>query len=273
MNKLLLGRFFPGNSVIHRLDARGKLLGGISFIFITFLANHLLSLAFLWIFTFFIMKLSEVSFKIYFRGVRPLIWLILFTVTLQILFTAGGTIYFEWGPITISQFGLVNGFYIFSRFVMIILVTTVVTMTTKPLELTDAIYFCLKPLKIFRVPVEQISMMLSIAIRFIPNLFDETQKIMDAQKARGAVFGEGNLFQQMKALVPVFLPLFTNSLNRAEDLADAMEVRGYQPSNPRTSFRQMHWSLRDTLSMLVILMLTGILILLNSISLHFLHIL
>lgn len=266
MNKLILGRYFPGDSLLHLLDPRTKLLGGIAFIFISFLAKHIVSLILLWGFSFLVMKLSGVKFNVYFRGVRPLIWLILFTVTLQILFTAGGRIYFEWGPITISEFGLVNGLFIFSRFVMIVLVTTVITLTTKPIDLTDAIHFFLKPLKPFKVPVEQITIMLTISIRFIPNLFDETQKVMDAQKARGAVFGEGSLFQQMKALVPIFLPLFSNSLNRAEELADALEVRGYQSSNPRSSFRQMHWKWQDSACLFAILLLASVLIWLNSIN-------
>ena len=267
MNKLILGRYFPGNSFIHHLDARMKLIAGIAFIFITFLAGHFLSLLLLWGFTFFVMKLSGVKFKIYFRGVKPLIWLILFTVTLQVLFTSGGTIYFDWGPFIISEFGLINGIFIFSRFVMIVLFTTVITLTTKPVDLTDAIHFLLKPLEPLKVPVEQISIMLTIAIRFIPNLFDETQKVMDAQRARGAEFGEGSLFQQMKALVPIFLPLFSNSLNRAEELADALEVRGYRASIKRSSFRQMHWKWQDSASMGILLALTLCLLYLNTIDL------
>lgn len=256
MNKLILGRYFPGDSLIHRLDPRAKLISAIYFIFILFLANNWQTYLFLWIFTITVMHLTDVRFSIYLRGVRPLIWLILFTVFLQILFTAGGDIYVDWGPITISQFGLVNGFYIFCRFVMIIFISTVVTFTTKPIDLTDGINFLLHPFRKFKIPVDELSLMLSISLRFIPTLLDETQKVMDAQRARGTEFGEGSLFNQMKTLVPIFLPLFSSSLNRAEDMANVMEVRGYQSDGERSSFRQLHWNVQDTLCLFVMLLLT-----------------
>lgn len=264
MNKLILGRYFPVDSWLHKIDPRAKLLAGFAFIFILFLAENWVSYVLLWAFTFFVMYLSGVKIKTYFRSVRPLIWLILFTVFLQILFTAGGTIYFEWGPITISKFGLINGFFIFCRFVMIIFISTVITLTTKPIDLTDGINTLLNPLAFFKVPVNEISIMLSIALRFIPNLLDETQKVMDAQRARGTEFGEGSLFQQMKVLVPIFLPLFVSSLNRAEELANVMEVRGFQVDSKRSSFRRLHWQGRDTLCLAVIALLTISLVLLNQ---------
>lgn len=256
MNKLILGRYFPGDSWIHRLDPRAKLLACIYFIFILFLANNWQTYVILWLFTLLVMYFSGVSFKTYLRGVRPLIWLILFTVFLQVLFTSGGTIYIDWGPITISKFGLTNGVYIFCRFVMIVFVSTVVTLTTKPIDLTDGINSLLRPLRVLKVPVDEFALMLSISLRFIPNLLDETQKVMDAQRARGTEFGEGSLFKQMKTLVPVFLPLFVSSLNRAEDLANAMEVRGYQSGEKRSTFRQLNWQKRDTFCLVFMLALT-----------------
>lgn len=256
MNKLILGRYFPGDSWIHQLDPRSKLVSCIYFIFVLFMANNWQTYLLLWVFTLLVMYLSGVSFWTYIHGVKPLIWLILFTVLLQILFTSGGTIYVDWGPITISQFGLTNGIYIFFRFVMIIFVSTVVTLTTKPIDLTDGINSLLRPLRSLKVPVDEFSLMLSISLRFIPNLLDETQKVMDAQRARGTQFGEGSLFKQMKTLVPVFLPLFVSSLNRAEELADVMEVRGYQSSEKRSTFRQLQWQKRDTLCLLFMLVLT-----------------
>ncbi|WP_062104906.1 energy-coupling factor transporter transmembrane component T family protein [Bacillus niameyensis] len=264
MNKLILGRYFPGDSCLHRLDPRSKLLAGISFIFILFLGNNWMTYALLWIFTFFVIYISQVKLRVYVRGVRPLIWLILFTVFLQILFTAGGTIYFEWGLITISQFGLVNGGYIFCRFVMIIFISTVITLTTKPIDLTDGLNSLMRPLRFFKIPVDEISLMLSISLRFIPNLLDETQKVMDAQRARGTEFGKGSLFQQMKTLVPIFLPLFVSSLNRAEEMADVMEVRGYDSRAARSSFRKLKWQLSDTMAIIVMILLTIGLYLLRS---------
>jgi energy-coupling factor transport system permease protein len=265
MNKLILGRYFPGASLIHHLDPRAKLISGLAFVFITFLATNIQGLLLLWTFTFLVMFLSGTGFRTYLRGVRPLIWLILFTVALQILFTAGGDIYVDWGPFTISEFGLINAIYIFSRFVTIIFVTTVVTLTTKPVDLTDGINFLMRPLRFIHVPVEELSMMLTIALRFVPDLLDETQKIMDAQRARGAVFGEGSIFRQMKALVPVFLPIFSNSLNRGEELADIMEVRGYRAECKRSSYRALKWKMKDTVCLLVIVLLAAGFICLNLI--------
>ncbi len=264
MNKLILGRYFPGDSLIHQLDARAKLTSAIYFIVILFLANNWQTYLLLAVFTILVMFLTNVRLRIYIRGVRPLIWLILFTVCLQILFTSGGKIYFSWGPITISHFGLINGFYIFCRFVMIIFISTVVTFTTKPMDLTDGINFLLQPLRKLKVPVDEFSLMLSIALRFVPTLLDETQKIMDAQRARGVVFGEGSLVRQMKTLVPIFIPLFTSSLNRSEEMANAMEVRGYQSGKPRSSYRQRKWQLKDTVSLVIMFILTFSLLVLRT---------
>lgn len=264
MNKLILGRYFAGDSWLHHLDPRAKLVAAIYFIGIIFIANNWQTYLLLWLFTFFVMFLTEVKIKTYLRGVRPLIWLILFTVFLQVLFTAGGTIYVDWGPITISKFGLINGVYIFLRFVMIIFISTVVTLTTKPIDLTDGINSLLRPLRLFKLPVDEISLMLSISLRFIPNLLDETQKVMDAQRARGTTFGEGSLVDQMKKLVPIIMPLFVSSLRRAENMADVMEVRGYQSNEPRSSFRRLSWRKSDTLSLIVMVILTVALVLLRS---------
>lgn len=264
MNKLILGRYFPGDSWLHHLDPRAKLVAAIYFIFIIFIANNWQTYVLLGLFTLFVMFLSKVKIKTYLRGVRPLIWLILFTVFLQVLFTAGGTVYLDWGPITISKFGLINGVFIFCRFVMIVFISTVVTLTTKPIDLTDGINALLRPLRLFRVPVDEIALMLSISLRFIPNLLDETQKVMDAQRARGTTFGEGSLIEQMKKIVPVIMPLFVSSLRRAEDMADVMEVRGYQSSKPRSSFRKLAWKRQDTVSLLVMGILTVGLVILRS---------
>lgn len=263
VNKFILGRYFPGDSILHRLDPRAKLLAGIYFIFLVFLAESWFSYGLLWLFTFTVMYLSGVGFKTYYRGLRPLIWLILFTVFLQILFRSGGTVYLEWGPITITEYGMIFGIFIFFRFVMIVFVTTVVTLTTKPIDLTDGINYLLRPLRKWKVPVDEISLMISVSLRFIPILLDETQKIMDAQRARGTEFGEGNLVRQMRTLVPIFLPLFASSLNRAEELANVMEARGYRSSVRRSTFRQLYWKTRDTIALLIMLLLTICLLLIR----------
>ncbi|AEB31069.1 putative permease [Carnobacterium sp. 17-4] len=264
MDKLIFGRYIPGNSWIHKLDPRAKLLGTVIFIGIIFLANNWMTYLLLLAFALTAIRLSTIKLSFFINGVKPLIWLILFTVILQVLFTGGSTVYFDWGPIIISQEGLLNGVFIFCRFVLIIFMSTLLTLTTMPLSLTDAIEYLLRPLKAVKVPVYEIALMLSIALRFVPTLMDETEKIMNAQRARGVDFGEGNIFQQMKAIVPILIPLFVSSFNRAEELATAMEARGYKGGEGRTKYRQLEWASRDTVAMLGYAVLTvGLVVLRN----------
>lgn len=264
MDKLIFGRYIPGDSWIHKLDPRAKLLGTIIFIGIIFLANNWMTYLLLLAFALTAIRLSTIKLSFFINGVKPLIWLILFTVVLQVLFTGGSTVYFDWGPIIISQEGLLNGVFIFCRFVLIIFMSTLLTLTTMPLSLTDAIEYLLRPLKAVKVPVYEIALMLSIALRFVPTLMDETEKIMNAQRARGVDFGEGNIFQQMKAIVPILIPLFVSSFNRAEELATAMEARGYKGGEGRTKYRQLEWASRDTVAMLGYAVLTvGLVVLRN----------
>lgn len=264
MDKLIFGRYIPGHSLIHRLDPRTKLLGAVWFIIIIFLANNWLSYVALIAFVFTAVKLSEINPKFFINGVKPLIWLILFTVILQILFTSGQTIWFRLGPIIISQEGVLNGVFIFLRFVLIIFMSTILTLTTMPLSLTDAIEFLLRPLNAIKVPVHEIALMLSIALRFVPTLMDETEKIMNAQRARGIDFGEGNIYEQMKSIVPLLIPLFVSSFNRAEELATAMEARGYKGGEGRTKYRQLSWETRDTMVMIAFGLLAVVLFLLRA---------
>lgn len=264
MNKLIFGRYMPGDSFIHRLDPRAKLLASFYFIGIIFLANNWQTYALLAAFTLFAVFLSKVDIKFFIRGIRPLIWLILFTVGLQVLFTSGGETYWSWGIFNITQFGVMNGLFIFCRFVLIIFMSTLLTLTTPPLELSDAIEYLLRPLKVVRFPVHEVSLMLSIALRFVPTLMDETEKIMNAQRARGVDFGEGSLVQKMKAVIPLLIPLFVSSFNRAEDLATAMEARGYQGGEGRTKYRILHWHLQDTMVMVAFGLMSIVLVFIRS---------
>lgn len=254
--KLIFGRYMPGDSMIHKMDPRAKLLGSFYFIGIIFLCNNFPSFLVMMLFTLLAIFLSKVDMKFFIRGVKPLIWLILFTVLLQLFFTQGGKVYWQWGIISITEFGLKNSIFIFLRFVLIIFMSTLLTLTTPPLSLSDAIEYILRPLKVIRFPAHEVSLMLSIALRFVPTLMDETEKIMNAQRARGVDFGEGNLMDKMKAIVPLLIPLFVSSFNRAEELATAMEARGYQGGEGRTKYRQLKWQLRDTLCVLAFVLLT-----------------
>ncbi|EUJ53791.1 FAD export ECF transporter transmembrane subunit FmnA [Listeria fleischmannii] len=266
IDKLIFGRFVPGQSLIHALDARTKLVAGFYFIGILFLANNIATYALMILFTLMVIMMTGIKIKVFIKGVKPLIWLILFTVMMQMLFTSGGVIYLDFGPITISSFGIINGIYVFIRFTLIIILSTAITLTTTPMDLTDAIAYLLQPFKYLKMPVQDIALMLSVALRFIPTLMEETDKIMKAQRARGVEFGEGNLFEQMKVVVPIFIPLFVSSFNRAEELADAMEARGYRGDEGRTRFKILHFHWIDVVALLVLILLTALLVILRALK-------
>jgi len=256
MDKLIMGRFIPGNSLIHRLDPRTKLISTFYFILIIFLANNWQSYLLLALTAVLAIYLSKIPRGFFIRGLRPMLMLILFTVVLQVFFTTGGRVLVNLGPLSITQWGLINGAFIFARFVLIIFVSTLLTLTTSPLSLSDALENILRPLNAVKFPVHELSLMLSIALRFVPTLMDETEKIMNAQRARGVDFGAGNLIQKMKAIVPLLIPLFVSSFKRADDLSDAMEARGYQGGEGRTRYRKLDWQLRDTLTIILMLLVT-----------------
>ena len=244
LNQVLLGRYIQGDSFIHRLDSRTKLLSTFFFIFIIFLANNWLSYLLLFVFILLAIKLSQIPLDF-------------FIVGLQMFFTTGGTTYFEWHFIHITSFGIINACYIFMRFVLIIVMSTLLTLTTPPLSLADSIETLLKPLEKIKFPVHELALMLSIAFRFVPTLMDEAQKIMNAQRARGVEFGEGSMVQQIKAVIPILVPLFVSAFNRALDLSLAMEARGYQGGQGRTKFRVLQYSKQDLYVLVAMIILTA----------------
>ncbi|MGP4117141.1 energy-coupling factor transporter transmembrane component T family protein [Levilactobacillus zymae] len=249
MSKFLFGRYLPLDSIVHRLDPRNKLMLSFCYIILVFLANNWLSYVILIAFTLGAIRASTIRLGFFLRGIRPLIWLILFTVALQLLFSpAGGHVYWHWAFINITQFGVINAGYIFIRFLLIIMMSTLLTLSTQPLDIATGLASLMKPLRWVKVPVDTLAMMLSIALRFVPTLMDEAQKIMNAQRARGVDFGEGGLFKQAKSLLPLMVPLFMSAFNRAEDLSIAMEARGYQDSDHRSQYRILTWQRRDTVT-------------------------
>ncbi|HFI0683120.1 TPA: energy-coupling factor transporter transmembrane protein EcfT [Streptococcus suis] len=256
LDKLLLGRYIQGDSFIHRLDPRTKLLGSFYFILIIFLANNLWGYGLLTLFTLLVIHLTGIKLKVFINGVKPMIWLILFTVIFQMLFTRGGQVYFQWGPIIVTSVGLLNSLYIFLRLVLIIMMSTVLTLTTAPLELTDGIEHLMRPLARFGFPAHEMALMLSIALRYVPTLIDEAQKIMNAQRSRGVEFDEGSFVDRMKAIVPILVPLFVSAFNRAEEMATAMEARGYRGGEGRTKFRQLQYQKADAWVVLVFILIT-----------------
>ena len=245
MSKIIIGRYIPGNSVVYRMDPRSKIIGTFLFVFLMFLANNWLTYTLLIIFTLVAIGATKLKPKLFWNGVKPVIWLILFTSVLQMFFTTGGHTYWRWGFLKVTQVGLENAIYLFLRFVMIICVSTVLTLTTPSLQIADALQWIMKPLKIIRVPVDQLALVMAIALRFVPTLMDQTVKIMNAQRARGIDFSSGSLLKRIKNIIPILIPLFITSMTTALDLATAMEARGYQENKPRSHYRILSWTKAD----------------------------
>lgn len=264
MNKMILGRYIPGNSLIHQLDSRTKLLATFYYIAIIFLANNWQSYLFVTAVTLLIIPLAKISLKFFIQGLLPVLFLLIFTVVIQVFFTTGGHVYFHWGWLSITSLGLVNAGFIFVRLVLIIFMSTLLTLTTPSLSLADAVESLLKSLAKIHFPVTEVALMLSIALRFVPTLLDQTTKTMNAQRARGVDFGSGGLFKQIRAIVPLFIPLFVAAFTMADDLATAMEARGYRDGYGRTKYRMLHYSRRDIWAALTLLVLTGGLMLLRN---------
>ena len=264
MDNMILGRYIPGNSIVHRLDPRSKLVAMILLIIIVFWANNPITNLILFVVTGIFVALSEVPLSFFIKGLRSMFFLIAFTTLFQLFFISGGDVLFEMGFIKITNHGIEQAGIIFCRFVLIIFFSTLLTLTTMPLSLATAVESLLGPLKRFKVPVHEIGLMLSMSLRFVPTLMDDTIRIMNAQKARGVDFGEGNIIQKVKAMIPILIPLFATSLKRADSLATAMEARGYQGGNGRSQYRQLNWMNKDSVALLLVCVLGLILFLLKS---------
>ncbi|MCK1190101.1 energy-coupling factor transporter transmembrane protein EcfT [Streptococcus uberis] len=264
MDKLILGRYIPGDSLIHRLDPRSKLLAMIIYIIIIFWANNLVTNLIMLVFTMIIVFLSHIKLSFFLNGLKPMIGIILFTTLFQMFFNSEGNTLFQFWILKVTNVGLSQALLIFMRFVLIIFFSTLLTLTTTPLSLSDAVESLLKPLVLFKVPAHEIGLMLSLSLRFVPTLMDDTTRIMNAQKARGVDFGEGNLVQKVKSIIPILIPLFASSFKRADSLAIAMEARGYQGGEGRTKYRILDWRLKDTIAVSLVLILGVVLFLLKS---------
>lgn len=259
MDKLILGRYIPGNSIIHRLDPRSKLLAMFLFILLIFWANNFVTNLLLFVFVFSLVLLSKVPLKFFLKGIQSMVFIIAFTTLFQLFLTSGGATIFQFAFFRITEAGLSQAGIIFSRFILIIFFSTLLTLTTTPLILSDAVESLLKPLKVFKVPAHEIGLMLSMSLRFVPTLMDDTTRIMNAQRARGVDFGEGKLVQKVKSIIPILIPLFASSFKRADALAIAMEARGYNGGEGRTRFRRLAWKKNDSLAIISLLIL-GILL-------------
>ena len=249
LRDITLGQYFPGESPIHRLDPRAKLVAMICYIVALFLGKWFVSYALLLLILAAVVKVSTVKPRALVRGLKPVVFILVFTAVLNIFYTPGQALVSFW-IFTITKEGLLHAFFMVVRIVMLITCTFLLTYTTSPLALTDGLESLLGPLKKLRVPVHELSMMMSIALRFIPTLIEETDKIMSAQRARGADFDSGSLVQRAKALIPLLVPLFISAFRRADELATAMECRCYHGGEGRTRMKQLHWRPGDVLFML-----------------------
>ena len=259
MKNIALGQYYPAESLIHRLDPRAKVICAIIYIVASFLCKNFFSFVFLVVSSVALILLSRIPVRVVMRSIRALIFIMVFTAVLNIFWTKDKTAepLVSFWVIDIYEKGLYNALFIIVRIVSMVIGTSLfLTYTTTPIALTDAIEHLLRPLKKLKVPVHEFAMMMTIALRFIPTIVDETDKIMSAQKARGADFSNGSLIDRVKALIPVIIPLFASSFRRAGELATAMECRCYHGGDGRTRLKQLKYSPRDFLFMIFMLLLT-----------------
>ena len=249
LKDITLGQYYPGNSVVHRLDPRTKILITIAFLIGLFTVNTWLGFIPITLFMIIAIAISGVPFSFVLKGLKAIILLVVITGLFN-LFLTDGTVFFKIGILTITYEGLNAAGFMIIRICMLIIVTSMLTLTTTPIMLTDGIETLLRPLKKIKVPVHEFSMMMTISLRFIPTIMEETDKIIKAQSARGANFESGSLLSRAKAMIPILVPLFISAFRRADELATAMECRCYNGDNNRTKLKQLHFSIYDILAML-----------------------
>ena len=262
LKDITLGQYFPGNSLVHRLDPRTKLLAVTLYIVALFLADFFVTYAMMLAVLALAIRISKVPLRSILRGLKPILFIAIFTALLNLFYTSGEHVLVKFWILTITLEGVFNAFFMVVRIMMLIAGTFLLTYTTSPILLTDGLESLLSPLKKLRVPIHELSMIMSIALRFIPTLIEETDKIMSAQRARGADFESGNLMQRAKALIPLLVPLFISAFRRADELAVAMECRCYHGGEGRTRLRQLKYQGRDygvLIFFLVITVLVGVL--------------
>lgn len=270
MKNITLGQYYPADSVIHKMDPRFKILIAVTFIVGTFLCKSAVSFAALLCIGLSLIFISKIPLKTIIRAIAPLLFIIGFTVIINIFFGTGEQLLLELWGIRIYAEGLWRALFMFLRIFVLITATSIfLTYTTTPMDLTDALESLLAPLKLLHVPVHVFAMMMSITLRFIPTLTEETEKIMNAQKARGADFMNGSLIKRVRALIPILIPLFSSAINRATQLADAMECRCYHGGEGRTRLNVMKWHASDVVYLLIGIALCVGLALLNQIQLGY----
>ena len=267
MKNITLGQYYPVDSWVHRLDPRTKILLTIAMIVAVFLVKSMVGYALILGFMYLVSKLSNIPFKMLVKGVKPLRFILILTFILNLFFNTGSTMLVEWGFIKISYEGLSTAVHYSLRLVFLVLGTSLMTLTTSPIALSDGIEMLLSPLKVIKFPAHELAMMMSIALRFIPTLMEEADKIMKAQMARGADFESGNLLARAKAMVPLLVPLFVSAFRRAGDLAMAMESRCYHGGENRTRLRVLKITKNDWLAAAGVAVLIMLILLESNVTL------
>ena len=258
LKDITLGQYFPGNSPVHRMDPRTKLILLVGYIVALFTAENWISYAVVFLFLGITVAISTIPLKAFVSGMKPLVMILIFTGVLNVFFTTGESIALKFWIITIYWEGVVRALFMMVRILLLITGTFLLTYTTSPITLTDGLESLLSPLKKIKLPVHELSMMMCIALRFIPTLIEETDKIMSAQKARGADFESGKLIQRVKALVPILVPLFISAFRRADELATAMECRCYQGGEGRTKMKLLRYRLVDVKAFVCGILMVGV---------------
>jgi energy-coupling factor transport system permease protein len=248
MTRITIGQHYPTGSVIHRLDPRFKLLAVIAYIGVLLFANHFAAYAIAIFFITTLIFISKIPFTMLLRGLRAILFILIFAASLNLFLTPGENILWEFGFLRIHSEGVILASQMVLRLVLLIIGSSLLTLTTSPIQLTDGIEYLLRPLKIIRVPSHDIAMMMTIALRFIPTLSDEMSKIIKAQKARGAEFDTGGFMKRAKSLIPILVPLFVSAFKRADELATAMEARCYRGDTNRTKMRAMKMTRLDAVA-------------------------
>lgn len=263
INNIILGRFFPGNSLIHKLDPRIKIILLIVILISVFVSMNYLALIVNLTAIFIFVAMTKISVKTYFKSMKFILILIFFMSILNI-FYAKGTEIFRLGPFIITKEGVDNSVFVAMRLIMLMLINSLLIFTTSPTDLTYALEKIMNPLSVFKIKTHDLAMMMTISLRFIPTLFEETDKIVNAQKARGADLESGKFLNRIKAFIPILVPLLISSFKRAYDLAMAMECRCYNGGEGRTRLKILHISLRDIFSIILVCTVFILVLLINS---------
>ena len=265
LNDVTFGQYYPAKSFVHSMDPRAKIVFVIAYIVAVFLAGNFFGLAAVTLFLVIIVAASRVPFGRVLRSVKMILFLIIFTAILNLFFYSSDVdhLIWQWGIIAISWEAIINMVFLAMRLFLLVMGTSVLTLTTTPVALTDGIESLLKPLKYIKFPVHELALIMSIALRFIPTLTDETNRIISAQKARGADFETGGLIRRAKAMIPVLIPLLVSAFRRAEDLGDAMDARCYSGAKGRTKYKKLTFTWRDLVGLLLFAALIAGVVLLN----------